>query len=337
MKICTPKHTLNSTITTTLPDKRQFVVTSDTSRNADVVDFIARITTRIHDYDVILASPTMSTGVDISFNNDEQVVDHVFGFFEPLVTTHFECDQQISRVRHPKKVSVYVAPAVFGFETNIDVVESDLLKGRLFDQFITGYDDTNRPVFRASDALLDLACSVVSHQRASKNNLRKHFAQHKTDQGYEVHHIKTELSRSDVGKDAMREGAGIAWEEYVKLLQASRPIDDTEFSQLLGRLENNEFIDASERLCLERKRIESFYRQEILADLRAASLASTSEELIGSLSDASAGLGDGFFLVIWHLHARLISLGAPSPRSDRMATAKTGVLTSWLRYWGRSA
>lgn len=114
-----------------LTSLRMIAITSENSVKPEVQHFIENIKQEILNYDLVLSSPSMSTGVDISFDFGEAKVDAVFGIFETRINIHTEIDQQISRVRHPKEIGVWVSPARFNFETQFEVVRSDALRSRL--------------------------------------------------------------------------------------------------------------------------------------------------------------------------------------------------------------
>jgi DNA polymerase IIIc chi subunit len=104
------------------PDKKFLCVTSDNSKSPDVQSVIVDLKKKIPTYDAVLASPSLSTGVDITFANEEKLIDVVYGLFEQRITDHFEMDQQIHRVRHPKEVKVWISPQKFYFETDVAVL-----------------------------------------------------------------------------------------------------------------------------------------------------------------------------------------------------------------------
>jgi hypothetical protein len=83
-----------------------FFVTSDNSAKPEVAEFLTNIKTEILRYKVVLVSPAMGTGIDITFPEEVSHVDGVYGLFEARINTHFDIDQQLSRVRHPNYVRV---------------------------------------------------------------------------------------------------------------------------------------------------------------------------------------------------------------------------------------
>ncbi len=61
-------------------------VTSENSNDAEMQEFITNIKHEILNYQVILASPSLSTGIDITFPDDEKIFDCVYGIYEPLIS-----------------------------------------------------------------------------------------------------------------------------------------------------------------------------------------------------------------------------------------------------------
>ena len=72
---------------------------------------------------VILASPSLGTGVDIQAR-----FDCVFGIFEGTVNTHYDIDQQIYRVRNADEISVWVDVRKFDKEENWKIIKEMMLK-----------------------------------------------------------------------------------------------------------------------------------------------------------------------------------------------------------------
>ena len=80
------------------------VITSDNSRDDATVRFLKNITTEILKVQVTSGTPSIGTGMDITFPDGACLVDRVFGFFFSFINTHTDIDQQLSRVRNPGAV-----------------------------------------------------------------------------------------------------------------------------------------------------------------------------------------------------------------------------------------
>ena len=55
-------------------------ITRDNSRDDAIVDFLANIKTEFLRVQVVLGTPSIGTGIDITFPNEQVLVDRVFDF-----------------------------------------------------------------------------------------------------------------------------------------------------------------------------------------------------------------------------------------------------------------
>lgn len=76
----------------------------------------------VPEYTVVLAAPSLGTGIDITFENGESKIDCVYGIFDNQINSHFETHQHIAESKHPKEVNMRVSPETFRFETDFGVV-----------------------------------------------------------------------------------------------------------------------------------------------------------------------------------------------------------------------
>lgn len=248
-------------------DDKIIRITSDNSQNSKIQALLSNIKDGARDYQVIITSPSVSTGVDISFDDNEEVFDHVFGLFEPLISTHFECDQQLLRVRHPKSVSVFVTPSRFSFETNLDVVRSDLMVHRLMETLIVGYKADGTPELNERHPLLDLASGIVSTQRASRNNLKRNFKAYKEGQKYPVEIVPADPVLAALGKDVIDDAKWHIEQVYLDTVSTAPQLTRDEMDEVLEMKENNEEIPVELKASYERTSVEVFHRESISRDL----------------------------------------------------------------------
>jgi len=244
-------------------------ITSDNSGEKDVQDFIKNIKTKILDYKVVLTSPSLGTGIDITFEGGRSEIDCVFGIFENRINSHFEIDQQLARVRHPKEVHVWVSPQEFHFETDFNIVKSDYMVDRLIDITDDGYTK-NSPDLLSRDIppFIQMASMIVSTQRASKNHLRKNFIDYKVRQGWTVIQVEKNDDLISIGKEIEKFGDLKKREEYVQNLMNARPLNQLEFKEITQKLEWDETpISEDELYSMIRTRIELFYRQPLTEEL----------------------------------------------------------------------
>jgi len=245
-------------------DTSMKVVTSENSTDNETQEFIKNIKDRILDYKVVLCSPSLGTGIDITFPDDEQNIDCVYGFFENGVTNHFDIDQQLCRVRHPKEVKVWVSPRCFRFETAFKIVQSDVLNSDLF-----GAADYGTPLHKASDqqlpiTFLTMATLAAIKDRASLNRLKRNFLAAKRETGWNVVEIEKSECRADAGKEFLKKGNQLAQEEYNDRIMSATTLKQGDYERLRQRVryEDGE-LTRDERSNYWRTSLELFYHDTI--------------------------------------------------------------------------
>jgi hypothetical protein len=252
-------------------DIKQLAITSSNSKTEDVQDFIKNVSRRILDYQVVLSSPSLGTGIDITFDNDQQEIDVVFGLFETSVTDHFEIDQQIARVRNPKEICVWINPRCANYETTFEVVVDDVLRSDLIGGIRYGAGFKDRITIADEDPFLTMAALLTAKYRASQNNLKRNFINHKNSQGWTVHVVDKDDDLSREGKQLIMEGDDLSFAEEVDRLTAAKVLKQNEYLELQRRLNfENSPVSEAERFHMRRTSMELFYREQISARLIAA-------------------------------------------------------------------
>lgn len=246
----------------------RIVITSENSRNVDVQTFIKNITTECLNYQVILSSPSLGTGIDISFDNGRQEIDKVYGIFENQINTHFEIDQQLARVRKPREVHAWISPACFNFETEFEVVKQDYLRRNFLSSIGEGFSPIKLDVEEEFSPFLKLAAMVISHQRASKNFLRHNFIRYRELQGWQVENVPLDEELQKEGRGFLKEGKLIAKEEHINSILNARVLNRLEYESIEGKLDDEDAqISEEEWSSFYRTRLELFYREPISKDL----------------------------------------------------------------------
>ena len=235
-------------------------ITSENSSTTEIQHFIHNIKTEILKYDVILSSPSLGTGVDITFPDAKSEIDCVYGFFETRINTHTEIDQQLARVRHPKEVHVWVAGGRYNFETEFNVIKANYLHETANASIHDSYT-LDKDADRGVRPFLNMAALIISFQRASKNRLKQHFIQYKKEQGCDVSEVLHDAVLSNEGKDFYNKGINILLEEEMNnVLTASLMTYDDMNDYLERRDSNDEQTTLKELHSFYRTKIENFYK-----------------------------------------------------------------------------
>ena len=245
--------------------KKTRLITSANSQTVEAQEFIKEIKVEILKYDAVLASPSLSTGIDITFENEEKLVDVVYGFFENNITHHFEIDQQISRVRQPKDIKVWISPRNMSYETEISIVKADILRGNLVANVDVQVSEVifEETVKDDDNKFLRLATVVEERKRASMNRLRTNFINYKQAQGYEVNFIETNKELSLSGFVKLKSAAQAVGMQRIEAIINAPYIDQTNWLRILESFDSEILISSEELNSFNKSRIEFFYRQPI--------------------------------------------------------------------------
>lgn len=244
-----------------------FWVTSENSGDGDVSHFISNIKTEILNYRVLLVSPAMGTGLDITFPDDVTNVEGVYGFFESRVNTHLDIDQQISRVRHPNFVRVWISAESFNFETEVDPIKQELAESGIIPEILTGYSNTGLPEFNWTDPYLTLFATILSAQRASKNRLKKNFIDLKTHNGCSIVDITKDQDVALQGALHSMRGDDLREDEYVRNLLNAELLDGHTANRLMEKRDAGKALTTPEKHSLERYWFDTFYLQPATPEL----------------------------------------------------------------------
>ena len=244
--------------------KKCIAVTSENSHSAEIQSFISNIRTEAQRFDVIMSSPSLGTGVDITFENEEVSIDAVYGFFEPLINTHTDIDQQLGRVRHPGDVKIWISHRQFQFETNFEIAKSDLLDEHFAPSTTRSIDPfTRKEVYDTENPFLVMAAQITSVQRRSKNKLRINFIDYKIQQGWSICDVTKDEEFALTGSSIFQAAAQRVFQNHQKNLMESEAIHQIQYFALKEKIEENESLSQVEMLAYLRTSTECFYCQPI--------------------------------------------------------------------------
>lgn len=263
------------------------VITSDNSHDAAEIEFVQNVCEEILKIQVLMCSPSLGTGIDITFTDPASLedsglckVDCVFGFFYPKVNTHTDMDQQLWRVRNPGQVKVWISPVRFQYASNFDVIRDDLARARFVPRAVIGYASDGLTKYNPTDPLLLIHAHVVAAQRASKNNLIELFCDLRRSQGWG---IEKNDEQSPPNKDRS-EAERRLWSEHVRGLLQAEDVDDNEYFDLCI-LNENQALSPAERVRYERNFLQRVLSVELTYDILVLNLDNRLLDRVEALSD----------------------------------------------------
>jgi hypothetical protein len=249
-------------------ERSVLTITAENSKSKAIQSFIADIKTEILKYDVVVTSPSLGTGVDITFENGSREIDGVYGLFEARINSHFEVDQQLARVRNPGFVRAWISPQVFSFETEFDVVKEDFITDQAANSVFRLGESSLSPVKGGLSPFLMLGTLVTMQQRASKNLLRKNFVDHKVNQGWKIVEIPKDEDAMKIGKLFRRLGRQISQQKRVDEILAAKTIDESVFRDIEDRLDSRgSEVTREEFISFYRTKMELSYGERVSQEL----------------------------------------------------------------------
>lgn len=245
--------------------KKIFKVTSDNSQDAKVQEFLSDVSNRILECDVLLASPAIGTGIDITFPNGEALVDATVGIFKSEITTHFDIDQQLSRVRNPKEIHVWISPETADLETDPEVVKLDLVRYEPSLAHLESIEDTTgirvvkSNLSKEEDEFLTIFSYVTALQRASKNLLKNNFINLRKSTGWIVNLVENDPELNREGrKGAATSSTVLAHRRTLDVVIASEQVSDEVMDLVFEKLRRNEKLTPHEENLYMAYRVESY-------------------------------------------------------------------------------
>jgi hypothetical protein len=240
-----------------------FWITSKNSSESTVAHFIENIKNECLKYQVILTSPVLGTGIDITFPDNEQLVDGVYGLFEAKINTHHDIDQQISRVRHPGFVRVWISPEKFNFETESEPIKQELAENGLVPHVLKTYSWTGVPEYNFDDPYLNLYATILCAQRASKNNLKENFIHLRQYNGWKIIEVSADESLTSEGAFHTKVGRELSEKQRVEGILNAKPITPNEANILMKKSE----LSQVEKYTLDRYLVHRFYKMPVTENL----------------------------------------------------------------------
>ena len=208
------------------PRLRIWSIHAENSGSEENIAFIKDISSEVKNVDVLLASPSLGTGVDIPNYH----FDAVFGAFHAVSQTATECAQALHRYRPQVPLHIWVAPRPpFGYkETNAAKIKERMLHLNEMTAFLIRIDKETGKRGAEKDWALNAYCQIEANRNRSINNLRDDMRSLLTEMEYNIipvssesnPTIKAELKEAGLNLDtayntAVAQASNISPSEYL--------------------------------------------------------------------------------------------------------------------------
>lgn len=249
------------------PDLKFKLVVSELGDDQENRAFLKNIKTEILKYDAVFSSPSIGTGIDITFPNQESKIDCVYGFFFLRINTHFDIDQQLGRVRDPGAIKVWVNPSRDRLPTDRHAILQELLNKNTV-KGLSFYLDHNGPHATSGDhPMLDILTEVTMVRRRSMNNLRYNFIKYKKNNGFNVVEIKSNEKSKALGALIEKGARKLRREKAKERILAAPDLTSEETKAIREAKEQNKPLTDDQKAGSDRYWIKQFYHKELTGEL----------------------------------------------------------------------
>ncbi len=238
---------------------RIWSIHAENSGSEENVAFIKNISEEVKNVDVLLASPSLGTGVDIPNYH----FDAVFGAFHAVSQTATECGQSLHRYRPNVPLHIWVAPRPpFGYkETNAQKIKERMLNLNEMTAFLIRIDPLTGKRGAEKDWALDAYCEIEANRNRSINNLRDDLRSLLTEMEYNLIPIKSE-SDPITAMELKEAGLSLDAAHRVAVVQANS-ISQQEYQNR----QSKDYLQPEELVECEKYRIQRDYGMPVTEEL----------------------------------------------------------------------
>lgn len=184
-------------------EKLMQAVHSGNSGTQEIQNFIVDINNQVKHLHVLLASPSMGTGVSIDNGHPFKAV---FAEFSHRTGTAEQAHQQMARTRGVTEYHVFVDPAVNNFETNPEEIRRVMLDKPEKDSENLFTFDINKGELVAKNELFEkLHCRIRAFRNLNRNCFAFRFIEQAEQEGYNIKTIALDKAAAEMTKDQVDE------------------------------------------------------------------------------------------------------------------------------------
>ena len=238
---------------------RIWSIHAENSGSEENVAFIKDISEEVKKVDVLLASPSLGTGVDIPNYH----FDAVFGAFHAVSQTATECAQSLHRYRPQVPLHIWIAPRPpFGyFETNAAKIKERMLELNQMTAFLIRIDPETGRRGAEKDWALNAYCEIEANRNRSINNLRDDLHSLLGEMGYNLTAGESEAD-PNVAMELKEAGQTLDTTHQLAVVQAA----NISSSEYLSR-QSKDFLQPEEIVECEKYRIQRDYGMPVTEEL----------------------------------------------------------------------
>jgi hypothetical protein len=235
---------INEVILECKPQAKIKLINSETDAK-ETQDFIKNINNEVFKYDVVIASPSLTSGVSIDLDNSKktQHFDAVYGLFYNNKDCGYQLDslQQLARVRYAQKNVVWYENKNTTYEVDSVKIMAEWQNNKDFTSGLMQCFTLNRDYsMDASNPAIKLYNKLYVDTLIAKHEMLNHgrdrFIELAERQGYNVSFASEEASNLDIDNLLAAVGDRIELNQQARIIEANQAIiSDLEYSKLKAK------------------------------------------------------------------------------------------------------
>jgi hypothetical protein len=247
------------------PELRVLCVTQDNSAAPEIRQVINNLNLYAPEIDVLIASPSLGTGIDISAKH----FTHTFIHGVHNSTNHLDLLQHMARNRPAERIHAWIAPGERFAPTGAEYWQQQCIKKHQDTGLAIDYSlETGELIADPGNIeYLKLWADIKAADMASHNNLAGNFYEAARREGYTVQPAGAAAAASQEAIQAAHTRRKDAAEEIEAERQAGILAAPDISEQEAGQLEARAYLPKPARARLERHRIKQFYNLPVEAEL----------------------------------------------------------------------
>ncbi len=234
----------------TMPTKKGLYISGDNSGDKETIAFFSDVNKAAKEYDYVICSPSISTGVSINIEH----FDFVAGFFNTGINTANDCMQALGRVRNAKTTHVFCETRRGFKPLDPNIISSKWNETHKHDLGLMNLTEDGERIL-INNEYEQLAIVTTQNRNRSHNNFYEEFALLVLEDGYSFKYADFCLEKEDKKflRDMKKQCIEHARNEYSEDIKNLTEVD-------IKRLEKKTRKTLEETLSYERHKLAKFYR-----------------------------------------------------------------------------
>lgn len=233
----------------TLPNKKGLFISGDNTGDKESLAFFNNVNETSKQYDYIVCTPSVSTGVSIDNNHFQFVA----GFFNSTINTANDCAQALGRVRNIAKKHVYCETRRGDKTLNRNLIKTKWHETHQHDLNLMNLTESGDKVLFNQD-YERLAIQTTLQKNQSYNNFYESFLLLMLSDGYHFNYATIELEHDE--KKLIKSSKEHCFEEsQIEQFKQLQPLSEIELKQLEKKTRKTK----EETLAFNKRKLSDFF------------------------------------------------------------------------------